>query len=197
MNEEILEYDLGETDFPKEGDIPIKQGGFCLYSKSDWSVRAWGFKRAADILADHILEFCSGGDLVIYPVVYLYRHYLELNLKDIITRGNYLVDEPIKLKSGHSLNDLWNDCRTILQQIGIPTDTPEVKPFEACIKQLDRVDYQSSAFRYPITRSGKPTLPTLNSVDLHDLKIIIGRMSFFLRIACDIVAEKSGETWGI
>ncbi len=156
-----------------------------------------GFKRAADILADHILEFCSGGDLVIYPIVYLYRHYLELKLKDIITRGNYLVDEPIKLKSGHSLNDLWNDCRTILQQIGIPTDTPEVKPFEACIKQLDRVDYQSSAFRYPITRSGKPTLPTLNSVDPHNLKIVIGRMSFLLQIACDILTEKSGETWGI
>ena len=92
------------------------------------------------------------------------------------------------------LNDLWNDCRTILQQIGIPTDIPEAKPFEDCIKQLDQVDSQSNAFRYPVTKKGQPTLTTLDSVDIDNLRIVIARMSFFIEITSDILAEKLGDT---
>ncbi len=146
MNEENVDADLDELDLPRQGDIPLKEGGPCLYAKSDWRARAWGFKKAADILADHISESWGGGDLVIYPIVYLYRHHLELSLKDIITRGNYLLDKPIPLKFDHSLNRLWNYCQTILPQIGIPTDIPEAKPFEDCLKQLDQVDFQANAF---------------------------------------------------
>ncbi len=197
MNEENLEYDLGEIELPKNGDIPIKQGGFHLYAKSDWNARAWGFKKAADILTNHIQKSIIYGDLVVYPIVYLYRHHLELSLKDIIIRGNYLLDKPITLKFDHSLNKLWNYCQTILPQIGIPTDIPEAKPFKDCLKQLDQVDSQANAFRYPVTKNEKPTLLNLDSVDLNNLRIVIDRMSFFIEIISDMLAEKLGDTWGI
>ncbi len=197
MNEENLDYDSGEIELPKNGDMPIKQGGFHLYAKSDWRARAWGFNKAADILTNHFQKTLYGGDLVIYPIVYLYRHHLELSLKDIIIRGNNLLDKPIPLEFDHSLNKLWNYCQLILPQIGIPTDIPEAKPFENCLKQLDQVDSQANAFRYPVTKKGKPMLTTLDSVDLDNLRIVIARMSFFIEITYDILAEKLGDTWGI
>ena len=192
MSEENAESDLGEHPLPMPGDVPLKEPGFCLYAPSDWNARAWGFKRAADILTAHVLATVRGGDLVIYPIIFLYRHQLELSLKEIILQGNGLLDEPIKFKAIHSLRDLWRDCRTVLERIDVSIDIPEAEPVESCIMQLDQLDPQSMSFRYPVTKAGVPTLPaSLKSVDLQNLKKTMDRMTLFLDIARETVMQRT------
>ncbi len=192
MSDENVEFDLDEHPLPMPGDMPVKEPGFCLYAPSDWNARAWGFKRAADILAAHVLATFGGGDLVIYPIVFLYRHQLELSLKEIILKGNELLDEPIKFRATHPLHDLWNDCRTVLERIGVSIDIPEAEPFEACITQLDGLDPQSLSFRYPVTKTGTSALPaSLESVDLQNLQTVMERMSLFLDIIREEVVQRT------
>ena len=174
----------------------MKEPGFCLYAPADWNARAWGFKRAADILAAHVLATFRGGDLVIYPIVFLYRHHLELSLKEIIINGNKLLDEPVNFKAIHSLRDLWNDCRTVLERIGVSIDIPEAAPFEACIAQLDGLDPQSMSFRYPLQKTGAPTLSAnLKSVDLQNLQVVMERMSLFIDITRETVMQRTNAAY--
>lgn len=194
MNDEKLSQTLEEQPFLTKGDILFKEGGPCLYAPSDWHARAWGFKRAADILAEHVLANWTGGDLMIYPIIFLYRHHLELSLKEIIIKGNELLDEQIKLKNVHSLCELWSDCRTVLQRIDVAIDIPATEAFEANIRQLDQIDPESMSFRYPVTKNGTPTLPTsLDSVDLQNMQKVVHRMSFFLEITRDLIVERTGN----
>ena len=185
-----------ENPLPIQGDIPLKVGGFCLNAPGDWNALAWGYKRAADILAEHVLATFNGGDLIIYPIVHLYRHHLELTLKDIIRRGNELLDVPVKQRDIHSLGELWKDCRAILERAGMPVDIPEIAeavPFETCIKEFESFDPRGESFRYPETIRGTPILPNLDSIDLPNLRIVVDRMSFFLEITRDTIVERTGS----
>jgi hypothetical protein len=49
-----------------------------------WESYAYGYKKAADMLAMRFLEDCKGADIVGYPILFLYRHYIELRLKALI-----------------------------------------------------------------------------------------------------------------
>ena len=184
MSDENIESNLDENPLPMQGDAPLKEPGFNLYAPSDFNARAWGFMRAADILADHVLADYRGADLVIYPIAYLYRHQLELSVKEIIRRGNELADKPVKLKFTHPLGDLWKDCRTILEQIGLSIDAPETEYFEASLKQFNEHDPNSTLFRYPLS-------PKFESLDIENLRTVMHRMSTFLEIIRDEIEQRA------
>jgi hypothetical protein len=192
MSDDKAEFVPEEDPLPKSGDLPLKEPGFRLYAPTDWSARAWAFKRAADILASHVLATYAAGDLLIYPIVFLYRHQLELSLKEIILRANQLLDEPVQLRAVHSLRELWDDGRTALECAGFSVEIAETEHFEACIEQLDRLDPQSMSFRYPVTKTGAPTLPpSLQSIDLQNLQTVMDRMGFFLDITREVLVQRT------
>ena|ERR1035441_5601401 len=192
MSDDKAEFDPEEHPLPMSGDLPVKEPGFCLYAPTDWNARACGFKRAADILASHVLATYTAGDLLIYPIVFLYRHQLELSLKEIILRANQLLDEPVRFRAVHSLRELWEDCRTALESAGFPVNIAETEYFEACIEQLDRLDPHSMSFRYPVTKTGAPTLPpSLQSIDLQNLQTVMDRMCFFLDITREELVQRT------
>lgn len=79
-----------------------------------WEIYAIGYMRAADILVARVLESQHELDFLIYPIVFLYRHYLELRLKELIVAGRELLDLPPDLRQVHRLDVLWVSCRKIL-----------------------------------------------------------------------------------
>ena len=42
-----------------------------------------GYKDAADILANRVIESGNNQDSLVYPIAFLYRQYIELQLKNI------------------------------------------------------------------------------------------------------------------
>ncbi|MCZ5484310.1 hypothetical protein O5584_24240 [Escherichia coli] len=69
-----------------------------------------GYRRAADILINHIDESGRDQDFLVYPVLFLYRHHLELLIKQIIGLALALAEDPDKhqyKKDDHNLNNLW------------------------------------------------------------------------------------------
>jgi len=88
----------------------------------------------------------SNHDYGIIPAVFLFRHYIELQLKGmILQRGGTMND----FNRIHGLNDLFQllERRTILSRISQNT-----KQF---IIDLTELDANSQGFRYPYTLGGQ------------------------------------------
>ena len=120
-----------------------------------WSRYVDGYKNAADYLVD-----CAAAknerDSLVFPIVFLYRHYLEVQLKDIL-RMLYLHHGKIcKIPNDHNLVTLWKSVRPLMERV---YDDPESSDnnghIEARIEEFSQLDEGSYAFRYPVDTKGE------------------------------------------
>ena len=160
-------------------------------SGKGWETYAAGYKEAADSLAKRFTKKWQGNDILIYPMVFLYRHYLELRLKQVIILGQKLLDEPIiiqaKILEKHWLEELWKPCREILEKLEETGCWPK-EPVDKLdsvgrlIKEFHAKDPDAINFRYPVTKKskgGQPTLPHLNRMSVRNLYKVIQRLDSF------------------
>ena len=102
-------------------------------------------------------------DAIIYPIVFLYRHYIELSLKQIVKLGSPLMPEgkPASLDH-HNLLDLWSSARPIIEKLCSESDVAHVEEAGRIILAFSEIDPNSEAFRYakrPEMKGGSPSLP--------------------------------------
>ena len=172
--------------WPRPGDILFQSGddwwhNACLnYANDAWDLYATGYKDAGDILAEHVFETPHDADVLVYPITFLYRHYLELRLKEMIVAGRALLDHTPDLQHVHQLDMLWCSCRTILEKVWPESPRGDLDAVEDCIRQFSKIDPQSMSFRYPATKDGKPTLPSLQHINIRNLQEVMARISSFL-----------------
>jgi len=139
-----------------------------------------GYKLAGDILVGNFLgEPCDHDDLI-YPILYCYRHYIEVTLKEIVE--NYGQSVGITLsKRNHNLPGLWK----LFPQIAAayhndPSDTAAVAVSD-CIHELAQVDSGSFAFRYAQDKRSDALIPLeFGAIDLVNvLDVMNGIQNFF------------------
>ena len=94
-------------------------------------------------------------DVVIYPLVFAYRHGIELSLKDLAVQLPLVWDEESEVRLTHVLSDNWERIRTYLKR------EQEFDPENTLIDQVDtilkdflEIDQTGQVFRYPTDRSG-------------------------------------------
>ena len=110
-----------------------------------------GYRRAAVALYEGAVETNESPDYVVFPMAFLWRHHIELALKDIIAAGRQLAGEPWGFPPHHRLLDLWRDARPHITQCGDPA-APELDNVEANLREFETVDPWSDGFRYPLNR---------------------------------------------
>lgn len=153
----------------------------CLNFLPDkWDLYATGYKLAGDLLVEHTKNTRSDQDPLVYPIVFLYRQYLELRLKELIKIGSQYLDISQKIPTHHRINDLWKKCKKILEKI--PPDNPknDLDVVEACINQFSETDPSSMAFRYPTDKKGSPSISSLKYINLRILSKVIDRVGSLL-----------------
>lgn len=138
--------------------------------QNDFSVFARGYGRAANHLANKLLESPHFSDYDAYPVVFLYRHALELALKHIIYRsaklGRLRDLDAIKsaLHNNHRLQALMAAASASLDLL-FPGDSFLANLIPKCRRTCDElsgIDNDSFTFRYPMDTKGRyPTKPHL------------------------------------
>ena len=161
-----------------ENDVLIKilsKEEICQYDSSSFSHFGWeggsvfsfeviadSYFSAANLLYNKILD--SKGDYAIidglvYPMMFLYRHYTELTLKKLFIKFIASSEEEIStyLKKGHDLCQLWPEVKTYLstskQKVGSKVN---IGALDSYIHQFNSFDPDSMKMRYPID---KKTLP--------------------------------------
>lgn len=131
--------------------------------KNDFGVFAQGYTSAANRLASTLLEASRFSDYDAYPVVFLYRHALELSLKHVIYRcaqlGALRHIEKIgnELYNNHHLPKLMNAAAASLELL-FPNDALLSSLIPRCrltCDELTAIDPDSFAFRYPMDRKGR------------------------------------------
>lgn len=150
-----------------------------------------GYLRAADRLVEHVAEKTRDQDTLVYPIAFLYRQHIELQLKEIINTGLQLLSEnDFKKRTHHRLHDLWPEAKEIIRKTwsGKP-DPEEFKWIDHFIEQFKEVDQDSTAFRYPKQKSGDTSLKGIQYINLRNLAECVHSFSEFLSGAATALSE--------
>jgi hypothetical protein len=169
--------DLLKTDFrwPRKGDLPFAPGtdiGKIAVLAGHVHTRlvhmAAGYKESADILVDQALKRPALRDSLVYPIIFAYRHYIELALKTLIaTYGPRVGVEAIW--NTHRLQPLWDAFTRMVEGYRQP-DPDDADPIVAeCLAQFAKIDPDSFSHRYPMTTDGRPLPLTVDRLDLDHL----------------------------
>lgn len=190
------------SSWPVKGDQLFKPGirdwsNACLnFTSNQFSLYATGYKRAGDLLAEHIARTNSNQDILIYPIAFLYRQYLELQLKDIIIKGNALLDIQESYPKDHRLDIIWAKCRKIIENLkDFDSVREEIEATEEYIQQFSKIDPYSMAFRYPTDKENKSSLPDINHISIMNLKNIISGIANFLDATGMILSVELDFKW--
>lgn len=178
-----------------------------------WDTFATGYRRAAEVLSEHVLAYADDVDLLNtmgLPLIFLWRHYLELRLKDIIVSGSQRY-------STHCLVDNWQTIIGMLKHVhggvsvlrDVSPDASDVYKFyklklddydkiKRIISEFDYYDKDSETFRYPEIR--KKGLVDATHIDLKNLSgampklaDLLDEISQYLSIHYDLEREYAGE----
>jgi hypothetical protein len=123
-----------------------------------------GYKKAADLMVEASANDRFARDTLVFPVIFNYRHFLELSLKCQLAK--FGPDAGIGPNwTSHDLAKLWAEFLAMLDHFG--TDDPdEVDPVvEAIVLEFAKIDPGSYSYRYPVDRKGD-AVPVAYS-DLH------------------------------
>ncbi len=135
-----------------------------------WAFAA-GYHDAGKALAAKMEASVGYRDYDGYPILFLYRHALELYLKAIVYRGAQLVKlrtnevlDSAHLLTKHRLSLFLPAVRAILGSMDWRWDFEvsglrSLDDFEALVRGIEAVDSDSYCFRYPVTKTGDAAHP--------------------------------------
>lgn len=126
-------------------------------SDSKWSLYAQGHLVAARAVADHALRNRQDLDVAVFPLGLLYRHHIELVLKQIAVAANRLLARDEKFLQSHKIGLLWERCSAAYRRVY--GKEPELSRYDETVEALHRLDPNGMTFRYPVGLDGAPTLP--------------------------------------
>lgn len=198
MNTKELPDDF-DIDYPKRGDKLIAPGDKTLFA--DWMAGQWhwypdAYKKAADKLVGQI-EGHAFEDVLIFPVIFLYRHFVELKLKELIKEldnlsGTRISDSDFKT---HRLGPLWNYVKAHLGCIRDGNWDNDILPaLENLVKELAQLDPDSYHFRYSHNTQLKE-IPLPHAISLAHFKEAMTRIANgFAYIDVGIEMEREGRS---
>lgn len=179
---------IEEKDFPWP-----RKGDHLFVEREDWysnavlngqrdnlSLYAVGYKRAGEMLVEAVVKSRKDYDLLVFPIVFVYRQYLELRLKQLIRDSKRLLDDISGFPTTHKIAELWEMCRPLLNQEELYVGDQVLDAIEELITEFADVDEDSYAFRYPTDTKNNPSLPDLSYVNLLNLAEVIKKMAHFL-----------------
>lgn len=148
----------------------------CLHV--NWDVYAEGYKKGGDTLVQYVIDNNWDQDFLVYPIVFLYRQYLELRLKELIHVSSRLLDQNIDIPRAHNLLSLWRKVSPNIEQVWADSQTKaDLEAIEDRLKELSNIDAGSYAFRYPEDTKGTPTLVGMRHINLRWLKNVVQAIS--------------------
>lgn len=133
-----------------------------------------------------------------WPLVFVWRHQLEIALKYLVAFGRVMKGEPWsfapqgKKQPNHQLFPLWTEVREVILRSGDVPSGDELDEVGRRVDEFDKMDPDSFGFRYTTNRSNTERAlsepPT--SINLGDFHEAMVEVSYFLKAAHDILFER-------
>lgn len=151
-----------------------------LYLMDGWGTVANAYKQSADELARLVIEAEPHDSPLVFPMLFAYRHYAELCVKDLLHVAGWLLDEPL------NAGDLKHDFNYLLNRLGpvLPEDIHELRwqrsgdkepdpsrpslgqqweLFQDWCQRFAQADEMGMRYRYPFRRMTKQEEACLKS----------------------------------
>jgi hypothetical protein len=153
-------------------DMPYrwpKKGDRLLRKTTDWNkgisfsndgiarhVHIWdGYMSAGEALVEDCRRNPQERQFLVYPILFAYRHAIELAMKWILTMYGGQIGNDI---AHHDLWQLWKLCRQVIDRAGDGDGATDI--VEKIVKEMHDLDKSALAFRYGIDKNNKsPKLP--------------------------------------
>ncbi|MDD5519489.1 MAG: hypothetical protein PHI84_01585 [Kiritimatiellae bacterium] len=139
-----------------------------------------GYKLAADILVNKVNETGRSQDFLVYPIAFLYRHHLELLLKQIIADGRDLLKNEAGYPQHHKIDALWEEVKSLIRKTWKTADPPEMRKTDHVISEFMKLDPTGEGFRYGHKKDGQDSLTDIKYINLRHLAECIGEVAEFL-----------------
>lgn len=157
--EEILN---SEFRWPTLGDVPFVEAADpmdnALIADDDYTrlvLMIRGYKQSADLAVTHCAVNRVDRDFLVYPIIFNYRHFIELSLKHQIATYGRSVDIEAKWDT-HRLEHLWATFQDMLLKSAIPDPDEADSIVASVVAQFAKIDPKSDAYRYPVDQKGQP-----------------------------------------
>ncbi len=95
-----------------------------------------------------------------------WRHYVELQLKALVGDLERFLDEPMRRRGGHDIQQLWSELRPLLVRAYPAEERKDRSIVGRVLRQLAELDPDNQAFRYDERRDGTPTLDGVKYLDI-------------------------------
>lgn len=182
----MLDLDLSKMPWPDDTTQVFRAGGTVSSlawhptTPRQWHLYAEGYRDAAEQLYATWQASKGCPDYIIFPMVFLYRHYVELRLKELLQAADSLLELPRDWQCDHNLDYLWNLLRPRLAQISPSEPDRDSQNAGRLIAELSARDKTSFAFRYPVDKSGNSNTRDLDHLDVDNFVRAMRQLAAFL-----------------
>ncbi|NQT65486.1 MAG: hypothetical protein HQ554_04845 [FCB group bacterium] len=126
----------------------------------------------------------KNNNIIVYPIVYIAMHYIELRIKELYALGRHYLDKTkpkIKIDNfpnGHQIPEIWlkytNDILRNIKEIQ-NDDTTDITRI---LEEFNVEDKTGQSFRYPFDNSAQRTnLIKRETLDLKNFESIIMKIN--------------------
>ena len=151
--------------------------------------QAIGYREAAETLLDVVIEReRPTSRTLLHPILFLYRHSIELRLKRLIEEHGRDLAPP-----HHDIQSLYGAAKQAIQRFLPGT---HFDPVDRVMDELHAIDPKSQTFRYATTPKGEPIEITVPEVDLVHLRMQMDHLDTFfwgIEIEIDQAQEYAAE----
>lgn len=179
-----IEYDEANMDILNESIFDLNENWKynAVFPTFDSTGIAYvrGYFEAAEYLVDNFLKMIQ--DFAIYPTMFLYRHYIELSLKNILylLEGYHGISRD-KPWDQHRLLVIWNAIKPLLFKCE-SSYTKHWREAQNCIEEFHSIDEKSLTFRYHITNTNDPSIQGHTHINILQVQKIVRVLSSYLEM---------------
>jgi hypothetical protein len=148
------------------------QHNACISNFTQFGELGGYYLRASDGLVQKTVYDSGLLDVYVLPVCFLYRHGIELLIKDALWMSEYVAHGTKAFPQIHEIGKLWcklsENCLTIFGT-DCPLTPDETEWMKHALAQIENHDPLSYSFRYPYDKKGKRTHTSLTHVNVRSL----------------------------
>lgn len=179
-----LSLDISKLPWPDDTThvfspgLPNPNVAWIPQTAGQWHLYAEGYREAAE----RVYESWRAQrlDYLVFPLVFLYRHYVELRLKELLQSAEQLLELPRDWKCNHQIENLWRELKPLLRRIAPGEPERDLQNAERLIIELATGDPYSFEFRYPETKEGRRHLADRERLDIVNFCDALRKLSGFL-----------------
>lgn len=140
-----------------------------------------GYRLAVQLLASAVVESGRNQDKLVYPIVFLARHAVEISMKRIVELEPQRPTTTAP-RASHDLLAIWKECKAVL--LDYSPDSAEVWAVERQVEELHSIDPKSVAFRYDKNLDGSQAIPAeFTHLNLRHFAAVVEKLLSFLEVA--------------